>query len=616
MRLKKIILFASLFLSFAGLPIHAQDVTGKDSSVVYFSTIDLCPAYNVDRRIIESDKNLATIIDSLQRVQPNSYPIMSQWCRQQRMRINRMITSLNEDYTREGDNIWMDSVHCITDAGIYISRMQQMAERLQNDAANYDRLEQERIEAERRAAEERARAEALRLQQVKDQQLAILKDSIRDMHKNITSTCDAKGVTDKVRIKELKDLFYAYLSIYNRYDLTESNTTESYFRQLNELKSFQIELLDSVMGSNSYSDRIEKFKNTLHARSGKDHTDVNKSYLRVFKKVQVPISFRTIAEYNSYIAQLREIIAVQQSYITVIEMRETISKNSSDLQNQCGKRNKDVYSAYKDLLDELNTIPAYTSLAESEKFISNLDEFINLQNEYSDVVKRLDTIANRGDSIVAICPKTASDIASAYKELVSTTDFIPRFINKASADYFNNFLDDFESIQRTYIEAIGIRNSIDAGTDRINASKNAPKGLIPGYKQMMRYTDFTPHFTTVNAGEEFIRLLNHFVEIQGKFLSIIDENNKIENNTKQFRTAFKEYANINKAYDRLMKTYDYELVIISEGDLNRYIQHQTDVTAMQERFATLANSLEKEDYNNRLKKVKEPEKIKLIMGIK
>ena len=65
-----------------------------------------------------------------------------------------------------------------------------------------------------------------------------------------------------------------------------------------------------------------------------------------------------------------------------------------------------------------------------------------------------------------------------------------------------------------------------------------------------------------------------------------------------------------------MKTYDYELVIISEGDLNRYIQHQTDVTAMQERFATLANSLEKEDYNNRLKKVKEPEKIKLIMGIK
>ena len=608
------ILLLTLVLS--AVATQAQDIRTNDSSIVYLSALDLCPAYNVDRRIFESEQALPKIIDSLRRVQPNAYPIMSQWCRSQRLRISRMMTSLNEDYTREGDNVWMDSTHCITDAGIYISQMQKMTEHLKNKSAEYDRLEQERLEEERKAAEERARAEALRIQRARDQRLAILKDSIRTLHKDITSTCDAKGVADKAKVKELKDLFYAYLSVYNRYDLTDDNTSDNHFAQLGELKAFQCQLIDSVMGPNSLSDRIESFKNTLHARAGKEHTDVNKSYLRVFKKVQIPISFKSIAEYNTYVGQLREIIAVQQSYLDVIELRETIAKNSNSLLNLCGKKQKDVYNSYKDILGELNTIPAYTSLPESEKFIATLSDFIDLQHEYSHAVKRLDTISARGDSIISICPKSASDIATAYKDLVSSTDFIPRFINKASAEYFNSTLDEFERVQRLYISSIGIRNTIDAGTMRINSSKNAPKGLIPGYKQMMHYTDFTPHFNNQNSGEEFIRLLNHFIDIQTKFLDIIDEHNKIENNTKQFRSAFKEYSNINKAYERLFKTYDYELNILSEADLNKYIQHQSAITSMQQKFAELANSLEKEDYNNRLKKVKEPEKIKLIMGVK
>ena len=132
---------------------------------------------------------------------------------------------------------------------------------------------------------------------------------------------------------------------------------------------------------------------------------------------------------------------------------------------------------------------------------------------------------------------------------------------------------------------------------------------------MMKYTDFTPHFSNEAGGRDFIKLLNHFIDIQQKFVNIVNNNNTIDANSKQFRTAFKEYANIYKAYERLLKTYDYELNIISEADINSYQSHQETILAMQERFSTLANSLEKEDYNNRLKKVKEPDKIKLIMGI-
>lgn len=603
---------------FASAAWAQSDPSGRvqnDTAIVYLSARDLCSSYQVDGRIFDDENRLSMIMDSLQQVQPNAYPLMVQWCRQQRMRINRMSNSLKNDYTREGDNIWLDSVHCITDAATFLVRMEMMAARLQTDAEQYDKLEQERIEFERRAAEERARAEALRIQREKDLRLATLKDTIRFMHKNITGICDAKGISDKTRIKELKDLFYAYLAVYNRYDLTDDNTTDSHFKQLDELQMFQSELLDSVLGNNSYSKRIEAFKNTLQMRSGKEHNDVNKSYLRVFKKVQIPISFKTIAEYNDYTAQLREVIAVQQNYLNVIDLRDTIAQNTNTLQIQCSKKHKEIYSSYKEILSEVNQVPSFTTLAESEKFIANLQEFVVVQNEFSKAIQRIEVIETRGDSIVALCHKNIADVATAYKELVAASDFVPKFINKASADYFNKTLDKFETVQQIYIQIVAIRNIIDMGSASIVGSKNAPKGLVPGYKQMMKYTDFTPHFSNEAGGRDFIKLLNHFIDIQQKFVNIVNNNNTIDANSKQFRTAFKEYANIYKAYERLLKTYDYELNIISEADINSYQRHQETILAMQERFSALANSLEKEDYNNRLKKVKEPDKIKLIMGI-
>ena len=397
--------------------------------------------------------------------------------------------------------------------------------------------------------------------------------------------------------------------------MTDDNTTDSHFKQLDELQLFQSELLDSVLGNNSYSNRIEAFKGTLQMRSGKDHNEVNKSYLRVFKKVQIPISFKTIAEYNDYTAQLREVIAVQQNYLNVIDLRDTIAQNTNTLQMQCSKKHKEIYSSYKEILSEVNLVPSFTTLAESEKFIANLQDFTVVQNEFSKAIQRIEVIETRGDSIVALCHKNITDVATAYKELVAATDFVPKFINKASADYFNKTLDEFETVQQIYIQIVTIRNVIDMGSASIVNSKNAPKGLVPGYKQMMKYTDFTPHFSNEAGGKDFIKLLNHFIDIQQKFVNIVNNNNTIDANSKQFRTAFKEYANIYKAYERLLKTYDYELNIISEADINSYQRHQETILAMQERFSALANSLEKEDYNNRLKKVKEPDKIKLIMGI-
>ena len=93
---------------FASAAWAQSDPSGRvqnDTAIVYLSARDLCSSYQVDGRIFDDENRLSMIMDSLQQVQPNAYPLMVQWCRQQRMRINRMSNSLKNDYTREGDNI-------------------------------------------------------------------------------------------------------------------------------------------------------------------------------------------------------------------------------------------------------------------------------------------------------------------------------------------------------------------------------------------------------------------------------------------------------------------------------------------------------------------------------
>ena len=64
-----------------------------------------------------------------------------------------------------------------------------------------------------------------------------------------------------------------------------------------------------------------------------------------------------------------------------------------------------------------------------------------------------------------------------------------------------------------------------------------------------------------------------------------------------------------------MSTYRYDLDITGEAELNSYLKHQEQVMGMQNKFVDLINSLEKEEYNSRLKRVRDTEKIRLIMGL-
>ena len=586
---------------------------GQSDTPVKIEARYLCGSYNVDVRIF--DGTLTPVFDSLQRVEPNAYPIMGQWCRVQRLRANRMANSLENDYRNDGTAIWIDSTHCIEDGVEFIGRLRAAADSMQALSQRFEQLEKERVEREQREAAELEAAAALRRQRELDSRMVELKDSIKILHRTITTSCDGDGITDRDRLKELKDIFYAYLSVYNRYDIGEPTATESHLARLEELREFQAHLFDSLLGPSALTVQLENFKKELHNRTGKEHSDVYKSYVRVFKKINIPINFRTIAEYDVYLSRQQELVAVSHSYLTVVDLRDSIAVGTALLNQKCAKRHRDILSSYRELLADFNMVPSFASTANSEKFIGSLRDFMDLQQQYSYAIDRVELIQRRGDSLMAQCPRALADVVAAYKELTNTTDLVPHFINNSSSERYHEMLDNFEQVQQIYGEVITLRKNIVQRASRITGDRSAPNGLVSGYRHLVKYTNFTPQFTTPRGGNDMIKALNHFVEIQEKFLTINSNNSTILNNGKQLRNAFREYLNIYKAYERLMYTMDYKLSVVGEADLNSYLKHQEQVLQVQSKFVDLINSLDKEEYNNRLKRVREPEKIRLIMGL-
>lgn len=531
---------------------------------------------------------------------------------------NRMqvaLTGMNNSGEYRDSVLWIDETSCYYNYLNYKHQLETSIATAKHFASVNQQLERERIERERREAEEKARREAKQRQDALDKQLQEVKDAVIDQHTQIESICIANGVTDKAKVKALKDIRYSYLPIYNKYDVSPTQGSITNIGTLTELKDFQRHLLDSILGPASYPTQIENFIGTLRTRCGKNHSDLLKSYQRVFKKVALPSSFSNLTDYWNFVRQMREIAQVQQEYITAIELRETISNKTTNIQNHCGKQHKDVFESYNTVLHSLDQVPTFSTLGESDMFLGSLREFVQVQDQYIVSINRLTAIELRGDSIINICGKKLADVADAYKELSANTSFIPTYRSLAGATFFHNSLRDFEQLQEDYITIIGLRNIVKIKADSIFNCKMSPKGLTSAYKDIQSRTVFTPCFTTHNQALNHIELFNYHIEQQNNFLLIQEKYAQIENNTLTIKNQSKNAPNINKAYNILLKTYDLSVKIYGANDIEKYLKLQNKVLEMQKPFVNAVMGSSKEIYNNALKGEKDPAHIRATMGL-
>lgn len=610
------IIVLSLFVLALPLCLNAQvaDTASAESKPaverVPLLTRDYYAQQGVDTLHIAHSDALKTFLASSAATLPEKAEVCEVYAKQ----LEKVQQTLASNGTLVDGILWIDEVVHYIDYDFYNKKVVLAIATCKELATQYKVEERQRIERERKAARDKAAKEAREKQERLDNELWLLRDQITDFHSQIEAIC-LNPAAEKNRQKILKDIRYSYLPIFNKYDTSPTKGSEEVNANLGELRDFQRLLLDSILGSNGYPMQIDAFANTLKNAAGKSHSDVFKSYQKAFKKVANPSTFSSLADFNTFLTRYRETYKVQQLYLEVISLRETIAVKSIDVKAQCGKQHKDVYNSYSEILESIDQIPTFVTLNEADPFISQLKEFNKVQDEYINSVNRLEVIARRGDSIIAICDKKLSDISSAYKEMLGSVSHVPNFKTVAGAEFFYKSLDDFEQMQRDYIIVVDRRRTIASKNDSILASKNSPKGLAKAYKELQSRVVLSPSFPSHSQALDFIDRLNANIELQNKFLQVQTNFAQIATNGQEIKNLSKSASNIGKAYNLIFKNTDLSVLIVTDADVDRYLVSQNDCLHMQETFINVLKSYNREVYNNALKGEKDLGRIRTTMGL-
>lgn len=575
------------------------------------SVRDLLPNYGLQPEIVDDTAALMDYLDS----QTQDYVALTNLCVSLRTKAQRAINSLENDYTKEDDIVWLDSVTVLADYSIYEYRLRRLAELASRMSIRYSRLEQQRIEAEREAARQRAIEEARRQQEERDRMADNLRANIDLHNRAILNATLGNGITDKTKLKELKDIYYSYLMVYNKYDLTPGHASDDMIMRLDELNSFQNDMLENVLGENSLPYQIENFKNVLKMRCENGNNDVYRSYTRVFKRTTVPVSFADVSEYSDYINRLQTVIQVQQRYLQTLELRATIAAGSDAIAARYGKKYRDALNTYRDVLATVNQLPAFTTNAESILFIQSLEEFIEAQQVYLDDYAALEELSARADSITSGSQDRFRDVAEAYRSIEPMLRVVPAFKDASGAALFDARIEEVRRVQQCYMRVITLRNRIADNDDSLNAARKLSRPLATGYRNLRRSAVLQPQFYTAERGEAFISQLEGFLETQQLCLSIMDKLRVIDANERTITGKDNTYRNIARAYQTIEKAYNGMTEIVSTDDLRRYNMQCDNIIEMQQAFIKTLHSPTVEDSDKLLRRETDVRKIKLAIGL-
>ena len=588
--------------------VHAQ--RPKNPTVI--SVGDLLYNYGLDTTIVNDSSAAIRYLESL----PQDYVELTNLCVSLRTKAQTAIKSFNNDYTQQDGIIWIDSSTVVADFGIYEYRLRLFANFMGRRSISYSRLEQERVEREREEQRIKDSIAAEELQKARNKQADNLRISIAQHDQSIDQICRDKNVSDKDKAQELLNIFYAYKAVYNDYDLSPTQAaTPALLDQLDELNSFQNDLLENVLGNNNLRDQIDNFKNQLKVRCEKDHNEVFRSYSKVFKKTSVPVTFTTLAEYHDYISRLQTVIAVQQRYVQTVELRNTIATNYDAISNLYAKKYKPIFSAYKEVHRTVDQVPAFTTNAQSLNFIQSLTDYVEAQQLYQEFFPIFEDITRRSDTILEGRHENFKDVSRAYRDLQSALIPLPTFKTPTEAVYYEQQLSQVTQVQNSYLRTIDLRTTIQHLDDSLEDNRKTDRTLWDGYKLLRKQMDFTPSFNTVERARSFLTTLDDFVALQRFCLRILDKRREIETRGKQVEQRASNNRNISKAYSRMKKAYDDFDEIANQEDFRRYDRQCDRILEMQQAFLRVLDSEDVLTVEKQLYKESDIAKIKILLGL-
>lgn len=584
--MRKHILLATVLLCITSFASKAQDI-------IPISVRELAPDFGIRPLFLDDTVHIARYLDSL----PGDNHALADSCVTLNSRLMAMNNVLLYDYRHSSDTVWIDASHYLDDYASFSNRIEGLSAFILERAHRY--LESERLH------QQNLQLNALNLR----------RDTIDRNHRSILNACEGIGVSDKARKKELKDIYYAYLSVYNRYDFSMKRNDADYLNDLDRFSRFQQHLLDNFLGTNNYTARINNFSNTLKVRCGHDHSDVLRSYQRAFRHSAVPVTFSTLRTYYAYSDSLQQVVDIQNSYITVVELREQINANSKRITNQYGARFRDVSKTYQEVAASINTVPAFNTLPTAQAFIGNLREFIQVQDAYLNDYLRLSTIQRHSDSIRHNCGSRYGDVSKAYKTLADANPMLPTYRTLHDATRFSYEMDRFELLQRQYDTIISSLQFIDFLRDSVSRGWMQHLTIFNGLQTVTKQFVFVPTFIDPRGGREFIEQLRDFSDVEQRCLYAIQLGNQSKELDEQIQPEVSRFRNIRKAYSRLEKDYITTKTINHLTDLYTYCRQYEAFISVQQQILEIVKGPSAPDIDTRLKQNSNPMKVESILGL-
>lgn len=581
-----------LFILSLLLPaLHAQDT-------IFLSVKDIAPTFGVPSRFMDDTAVAVRYLDSLQ----GGNQVLTDTCVSLNARVLAFQNIMLYDYRHQGDTVWVDAKTCLKDYNFYRQKLNDLSAFFLRKAHTY--IEREHYHQDY-------------VQQTVFNQK---KDTISRLHRTIVNACEGFGISDVDRKKELKDIYYAYLSVYNRYDLSKNNVNDAYIEQLDRFVQFQNHLINNLLGTGSYRNRIKNFYNTLRIRCGHAHSDVLRSYQRVAARPSAHPNFSTIDGYYDYIDSLQRVVHVQECYLTVVDLREKIAANSERISLLYGSRFRQVVKTYQEVAASVNTLPTFSTQPHADAFIGNMREFVEVQESYLRDYNRLSLIREHGDSINARCAIRYADVSKAYSRMVD--DLYPKsetpkpaYRSVDDAVRFSVELDNFEMLQRQYDTIIEIRKEIDRLKDTIGKGWMTHILVYNGYQTIRKQMVLTPSFISTIDGSRFIAELRDFNETSEKCVYSIRLANEYRRLDNLLVPAISPYRNIRKAYQRLERAYMTIKAINHTSEVYVYCRQLESFISIQNELMEKANSNEVQNMDTRLYNITDVDKIEAIIGL-
>lgn len=555
---------------------------------------ELAPQYGIPQQMLENDgEPLLQYINTLK----ISSTAKSDTCITINSRLVTMYNSILYDYRRRNDTLWIDPSHYIENETQSIQMLQRLSERLLAKAHDC-------IEGEHR-------------RHVQNQQMLcdLRRDTIERNHRTIIHTCDAIGVSDKKQRQQLKDLYYAYLSVYNRYNFNTIAPDSSSLQTLAEFCRFQQSIIDNLVGNGNFRAQIESFAPRLKQLCEKSHSEVYRSFLRFFPQAAPPIRFSTIEEYYSYLKSLQQMMAAQQLYIETINLQNSIVDEGKHINILYFPTFHDAADTYRKVEASLNMTPSFSNYDQGETFIGQLREFAQVQQHYLCDYLRLIDIRDHADSIIRSCSFRYGNIAKAYRTLNKKVFATPAYRTLYDAQRYSETLDDFETLQRQYDTILIQLQLIDQLTDSVRNRWASHFNIFKGLKKMQQQVIFVPSHVTPLEGSRFIRQLDDHIALLNKCIETNQRIDQYNDLSDQFRSATSRYGNLRKAVERIEITYVNVCDINNREDLDRYCQQLKDYAVVQQHLVEVARSNDAVTVNARLQRVRDIELIKMELQI-